>query len=111
MITNRLSPTKNLRGPIDIASTAKTIAGEDLTMFILFLGIISINLAVVNFLPIPVLDGGHMVFLIYEKVRGKPASENLRLAATYLGLILILSLMGFVVYLDLDRRSVFPWSR
>jgi regulator of sigma E protease len=111
MVTNRLSPTKNLRGPIDIASTAKNIAGEDLTMFVLFLGIISINLAVVNFLPIPVLDGGHMVFLIYEKVRGKPASEGLRVAATYLGLLLILSLMGFVVYLDLDRRSVFPWSR
>ena len=45
---------------------------------------ISVNLAVVNFLPIPVLDGGHMVFLIYEKMRGKPASESVRAVATYL---------------------------
>ena len=51
----------------------------DFGEFVFFLGLISINLAVVNFLPIPVLDGGHMVFLIYEKIRGKPASEGVRI--------------------------------
>jgi regulator of sigma E protease len=59
---------------------------------------------VINFLPIPVLDGGHMVFLIYEKLRGKPASEAVRVGATYAGLALILSLMVFVIYLDLTRN-------
>jgi regulator of sigma E protease len=65
---------------------------------------ISLNLAVVNFLPIPMLDGGHMVFLIYEKLRGKPASDAVMAAATYLGLAIVLSLMAFVFYLDIKRR-------
>ena len=106
MLTNRISAKKNLRGPIDIAATAYEIAGHDLNTFVWFLGMISLNLAVVNFLPVPVLDGGHMVFLIYEKIRGKPASEHVRLVATYVGLLLILSLMAFVIYLDIKRRVV-----
>jgi regulator of sigma E protease len=64
---------------------------------------ISVNLAVVNFLPVPVLDGGHMVFLIYEKLRGRPASEGVRLGLTYLGLLLILSLMAFALFVDVRR--------
>jgi regulator of sigma E protease len=60
-----------------------------------------LNLAIVNFLPIPVLDGGHMVFLIYEKLMNRPPSIQVRIATTYLGLALILSLMLFVLYLDL----------
>ena len=61
------------------------------------------NLAVINFLPIPVLDGGHMAFLLYEKVRGRPAPEQLRVAATFLGVALIVSLMLFVTYLDFKK--------
>ena len=68
------------------------------------MAIISINLAIVNFLPIPVLDGGHMVFLIYEKICSRPASKQIRIATTYLGLALIVSLMVFVIYLDLKRK-------
>jgi membrane-associated protease RseP (regulator of RpoE activity) len=103
LLTGRIS-YKSLGGPIEIASQAFDIAGEEVSLFILFLGIISINLAVVNFLPIPVLDGGHMVFLIYEKLRGRPPSETVRAVATYLGLAMILSLMAFVFYLDIKRR-------
>jgi regulator of sigma E protease len=102
MITGRIS-VKNLGGPITIARAAYSIAGENFWEFLFFLGLISINLAVVNFLPIPVLDGGHMVFLIYEKIRGKPASEHVRTVLTLLGLAAILSLMGFVIYLDIWR--------
>src|SRR5207248_2822053 len=69
----------------------------------LILGMISINLAVINFLPIPVLDGGHMVFLLYERLRGRPAPEQVRYAATFVGLALIGSLMLFVLYLDAKR--------
>src|SRR5262249_29933777 len=99
MVTGRISP-ENLGGPVTIAKVAFRIAGHDFWEFVFFIGLISVNLAVINFLPIPVLDGGHMVFLIYEKIRGKPASEGVRIGATYAGLALILSLMVYVLYLD-----------
>jgi regulator of sigma E protease len=102
MIMGRISP-KNFGGPLTIARGAYIFASLDFSEFIFFLGLISINLAVVNFLPIPILDGGHMVFLIYEKFRGKPASEGVRVATTYAGLAIILSLMVFVLVLDFMR--------
>ena len=102
MFRGRLS-IKNLGGPLTIANTAYRIAGVDFWEFLFFLGLISVNLAVINFLPIPVLDGGHMVFLIYEKLRGQPASEGVRAGATYVGLFMILCLMFFVLYLDVTR--------
>ncbi len=68
---------------------------------------LSANLAVINFLPIPLLDGGHMVFLIYEGIRGKPASERIVLAFHYAGFLFILSLMAFVFMLDLGIISRF----
>jgi regulator of sigma E protease len=89
-------------GPITIARVAFHFAG-DIYKFIVFLGIIGVNLAVVNFLPIPVLDGGHMVFLIYEKLRGKPMPEQVRFAATMVGVTFILGLMAMVLYLDVSR--------
>lgn len=101
--TKRLSPA-NFAGPGTIASVAFAHASDNLYRFILFMGVISINLAVINFLPIPVLDGGHMVFLVYEKIRGRPASEHVRVVATYVGLALIFCLMIFVVYLDFKRH-------
>jgi regulator of sigma E protease len=102
MVTGRLS-IKNLGGPVLIANAAFQIAGYDIWEFVFFLGLISVNLAVVNFLPIPVLDGGHMVFLIYEKLRGRPASEPIRVVATYAGLALILSLFLVVTWNDIMR--------
>ena len=72
MVTGRISVTKNLQGPLDIAEMTFEAAHDPFNL-ILMLGIISINLAVMNFLPIPVLDGGHMVFLIYELVRRQAA--------------------------------------
>jgi regulator of sigma E protease len=95
---------KHVGGPILIFQQAYEIAGRTFAEFLLFLGIISINLAVVNFLPIPILDGGHMVFLIYEKLRGRPPSEAVRTGATYVGLALLLSLMLFVFYNDIERN-------
>jgi regulator of sigma E protease len=102
MLTNRVSP-KAMGGPILIAATAYYIANENIFKFILFLGMISINLAVVNFLPIPIMDGGHMVFLIYEKLRGAPPSETVRAAATYAGLAVVAALVVFVFWLDITR--------
>ncbi len=103
LVTRRIS-TRSLGGPIEIATQAFNVAGEDFSTNILFLAMISINLAVVNFLPIPLLDGGHMVFLIYEKVRRRPPPEIVRVVATYIGVAFILSLMVFVLYLDISRR-------
>lgn len=103
LLSRRIS-TRSLGGPIEIASQAYTVAGEDLATFALFLAMISINLAVVNFLPIPLLDGGHMVFLVYEKLRGRPPSEMVRAIASYIGLAMIVSLMLFVIGLDISRR-------
>jgi regulator of sigma E protease len=99
---SRVSP-KNLGGPILIAQVAYNAAGEGLTDLIRFLGILSINLAVLNFLPIPPLDGGQMVFLFAEKIRGRPLPESALIAGTYLGLLLVLCLMAFVMFQDVQR--------
>src|SRR5690606_36754357 len=93
---------KTLGGPIEIATRSFAMA-RDPWILTLWLGLISVNLAVVNFLPIPILDGGHMVFLIYEKLRGKPPSEPVRAVATYIGLVIIASLMIFLFYQDIGR--------
>lgn len=102
MVTGRIS-VFNLGGPLTIARGAYIFAGLPWGEFVFFLGLISINLAVVNFLPIPVLDGGHMVFLLYEKIRGQPANEAVRSWATIAGLLAIASLMLFVLYIDVTR--------
>ncbi|MFM8734606.1 MAG: site-2 protease family protein [Pirellulales bacterium] len=96
----QISP-RLLGGPIEIAKQAGRSASEGFGRLLLFLTMLSANLAVVNFLPIPVLDGGHMVFLLYEFVRGKPPSEGVVGVLSYLGLALILSLMFFVFGLDI----------
>ncbi|HEV2950306.1 MAG TPA: site-2 protease family protein [Gemmataceae bacterium] len=96
--------TDLMNGPITVAEAAYSVADEDFYQYVLFLGFISINLAVVNFLPIPVLDGGHMVFLIYESLMKRPASRQVRIATTYLGIAFIFSLMAFVIYLDLKKK-------
>ena len=107
MVIGRVS-AKTMSGPLTIANVSYKLAGEDFWQFLLFLGMISVNLAVVNFLPIPVLDGGHMVFLILEKILGRPVPERVFAFAMYTGLFLILSLMVFVLFLDV-KRLFFGW--
>jgi regulator of sigma E protease len=92
-----------LAGPLGIVQYAAHEASRGITALLMFLTLISANLAVLNFLPIPVLDGGHMVFLAYEGVTGKPPNERIHLALTYVGLIFILSLMVYALGLDLTR--------
>ena len=97
----RQIPASAMGGPIAIAQGAYTYASEGIGTFLLFLTLISANLAVINFLPIPVLDGGHMVFLAYEGVRGKPPSERIQVGLTYAGLLFLVCLMIYVFGLDL----------
>ena len=100
-LANRQISPKAMHGPLGIAGAAFQTAKEGIADFLVFLGFLSVNLAVLNFLPIPVLDGGHMVFLIWEVIRGKPPSERVMIGATYVGFAFVLSLMVWVIYLDL----------
>ena len=102
LISGKISP-KNLGGPGTIALAATSEASEGTSRLLLFLTFLSANLAVVNFLPIPVLDGGHMLFLAYEGIFRRPVNEKTQILLTYVGLAMILCLMLFVVALDASR--------
>ena len=70
-------------------------------MFLYILGVLNINLGVMNLLPVPVLDGGHLLFAVIEKVRGKPVSERIRSIASYVGLALIIGLLLVAFWNDI----------
>jgi regulator of sigma E protease len=95
--------SKNLGGPISIAQFAATSADRGLISFISFLAVISISLGILNLLPIPVLDGGHLIMYFFEWLRGKPLSEQVQLQGQKIGLVLLLTLMLFAFYNDLLR--------
>ena len=100
-IGSTVSP-KALGGPIMIVGAAYATTADP-GSFLLFLCMIGANLAVVNFLPIPVLDGGHMAFLLYEMIFRKPPQEKIMIALSYMGFILLLGLMFWVIFLDVAR--------
>jgi regulator of sigma E protease len=102
LVTGRLSAT-NLSGPLGIIGVAGAVASQGVPELLLFLTMLSANLAVLNFLPIPALDGGHMLFLSAEAVRGKPVDERLQMRLTIAGVICLLSLMVFATVMDLQR--------
>ena len=96
--------TKELGGPIVIGQLSGAAARQGLAAFLNFMAIISVNLAVLNLLPIPVLDGGHLVFLAAEAVRGgRPVSAQNRLRLTQVGLILVMGLMVLAFANDIMR--------
>jgi regulator of sigma E protease len=90
-------------GPLLIADMASKAAKNGFITFIWFIGMLSVNLAVINFLPVPPLDGGHMAFLIAEKIRGKPLPEKAMNLGMMTGLVLVLGLMLFVLTQDVIR--------
>jgi regulator of sigma E protease len=94
---------RDLGGPILIVQAAGQQAELGLEYLIRFLGLISINLGVLNLLPIPVLDGGHLFFFACEAVRGKPLAIRHREMMQQVGLFLLLALMVFVFYNDITR--------
>jgi regulator of sigma E protease len=94
---------KQLGGPITIVTAATMEASEGIPRLLIFLTMLSANLAVLNFLPIPVLDGGHMVFLAWEGIVGKPVDERIQMTLTLIGFCLLMSLMIFVFGLDISR--------
>jgi len=102
LVTGNLSP-KNLSGPITIAKVAGDTARSGLDNFIRFVAILSIMLGVMNLMPIPVLDGGHIVFILIEVLKGSPVSERIQLAGYKAGFAMLISLMVFATFNDLMR--------
>jgi regulator of sigma E protease len=93
-------------GPIGMVQMGGALAREDWVAFVRFLAQISMSLAVINFLPIPPLDGGQMVFLLAEKVRGRPLPESALAPVTWAGLIMLLALMVLVMFQDIYRLVI-----
>jgi regulator of sigma E protease len=102
MITGKAS-VKNLSGPISIAQFANTSASAGLSHFLFFLGAISLSLGILNLLPIPVLDGGHLLYYLIELVKGSPVSEQAQIAGQYFGLIALAGLMSLAFINDILR--------
>jgi regulator of sigma E protease len=102
MVTGSAS-VKNLSGPISIAQFANSSASAGLSHFLFFLGAISLSLGILNLLPIPVLDGGHLLYYLIELVKGSPVSEQAQIAGQYFGLIALACLMGLAFVNDILR--------
>lgn len=102
MVSTSIS-ADNLGGPIAIAQMAGNTAERGLVYFVMFLAFFSVNLAILNLLPIPVLDGGMLLFLAIEGLRGKPLTPEIMMRIQMVGVLLIMSLMVFAFYNDIMR--------
>ena len=102
MIQGLISP-KNLSGPITIAKVASASAKSGLESYISFLALLSISLGVLNLLPIPVLDGGHLLYYTIELLAGRPVPEKIQNLGYQLGLFVVLGIMMFALYNDFSR--------
>ena len=93
----------NLSGPISIAESAGKSASYGLGYFVKFLAVVSISLGVLNLLPIPVLDGGHLLYFLIEAVKGSPLTEQAQIQGQRIGIVLLVALMSLALYVDLGR--------
>ncbi|HQL00751.1 MAG TPA: site-2 protease family protein, partial [Smithellaceae bacterium] len=99
---------RTLGGPIFIAQVAGDQVKEGIIPFILFMAVLSINLGVINLFPIPVLDGGHILFYLIEMVTRKQIPVKVREFATQIGFVALLMLMLFVIMIDIERLNIKP---
>jgi regulator of sigma E protease len=102
MVMGLISP-KNLSGPITIAKVATASAKSGLESYISFLALLSVSLGVLNLLPIPVLDGGHLLFYTLELLAGRPVPEKIQALGYQLGLFIVLGIMMLALYNDFAR--------
>ena len=100
MVTGRAS-VENLSGPITIARYANASADLGPAWFLSFLALLSLSLAIINLLPIPILDGGHLLYYLIELLKGSPLSERAMVAGQYVGLVMLAGLMGLAFYNDI----------
>ena len=96
-----------LTGPIGIAQVTGEVAKTGLVPLIELTALLSLNLAILNILPIPMLDGGHLMFYLFEKILGKPLSQKTQEGFFRIGLFLLFSLMFFVTFNDLKDLGLF----
>lgn len=92
-----------VQGPVGIAASGTVIAERGAMWLLFFMALISVNLAVVNFLPLPIVDGGQFLMILYEQIRGKPVPMGVQNAATMVGLVMIGALFLFATYNDISR--------
>ncbi|KAF1718277.1 RIP metalloprotease RseP [Pseudoxanthomonas yeongjuensis] len=102
MFTGHAS-VKGISGPLTIAQVANNTAKMGVAWFLFFLALLSLSLAIINLLPIPVLDGGHLLYYLIELVKGSPLSERAMATGQYVGLAMLASLMGLAFYNDIFR--------
>ena len=102
MVTGETS-TRNLSSVIGIAAVANATAHMGLSWFLQFLAVISLSLAILNILPIPILDGGHLLYYLVELIKGSPVSEQTMIVGQYIGMALLFGLMGLAFYNDIQR--------
>ncbi|MDM3870269.1 RIP metalloprotease RseP [Porticoccus sp. W117] len=103
LVTGRIS-AEHLSGPLGIAKVAGQTAEVGLVYYLGFLALLSVNLGVLNLLPIPVLDGGHLVYYIAEAIKGSPVSEKVQVIGYKIGLFLVMGLMIFAIGNDIRRE-------
>jgi len=104
MFEGLISP-KNLSGPITIAKVATDSARSGLESYISFLALLSISLGVLNLFPIPVLDGGHLVYYLIEMIKGSPVSERAQMLGYQVGLVILVGVMLLAFYNDINRLA------
>ncbi|HET6603900.1 MAG TPA: RIP metalloprotease RseP [Xanthomonadaceae bacterium] len=102
MISGKAS-LRNLSGPVSIAQYANASARLGAAWFLFFLAVLSLSLFIMNLLPIPILDGGHLLYYLIEIIKGSPVSERALMAGQYVGLALLAGLMGLAFYNDILR--------
>lgn len=109
MITRRLSFRESITGPVGIFYFTGKAAELGFVYLLNLMGLLSMSLAIFNFLPFPVLDGGHIFFLLLEKIRRKPLSARTQTIAAQVGMVFLFALMAFAVYNDLMRFGI--WEK
>ncbi len=105
MIVSRSVGVEQMSGPVGIVKIGSDVARVGFIRLLFFLGIISANLAVINFLPLPIVDGGLMVFLIIEKIKGSPVSMKVQVVTQVIGVVLIGAAFLFVTFQDVVRLA------
>jgi len=103
--------TEELGGPLRIAEMSGHVAQDGVVALIWFMAVISINLGFINLFPVPLLDGGHIAFYVYEWLRGRPVSETWQEYGARLGMVMVLSLMVFATWNDLVHLKVIAYLR
>ena len=110
-LVSRQIDLSNIGGPIQIATETTRQANDGLVSVAVFVALISVNLGVLNLLPIPMLDGGHLLFFVIEAVLGRPLSLRKREVAQQVGFVLLMVIMFFALYNDLTRLNAFKFFR